>query len=144
MRKTEQLKTDKMFQVESRIGKIAAQQEDIYRIISDFTNIPKFIPQEKLQGIKAEKEVLTFNLPKTGEMTLGIDKMEPSSLIKYKGNFRDQNFYLYIQLKSPNPGDTRFKLTLRAEMPSVVGWAIKGKMQTMLDELVGRIEKICL
>jgi|GEM_PF-5975738 len=133
-----------MFQVESRIGKIAAGQEDIYEIISDFTNIPKFIPPEKLEGIKTEKEMLTFNLPETGEMTLSIDKREPSSLVKYKGNFRDQLFYLYIQLKSPSQGDTRFKLTLRAEIPSVIGWSIKGKMQTMLDDLVGRIEKICL
>ncbi len=131
-----------MFQVESKIGKIAAQQEDVYGIISDFSNIPRFIPPEKLEGIKTEKEALTFTLPETGEMTLSIEKKEPFSLVKYIGNFREQTFLLYIQLKSPTPGDTRFKITLRADMPSVVGWAVKGKMQTMLDELVNRIEKI--
>ena len=131
-----------MFQVESKICKINADREEMFELISDFSNIPRFIPQEKLAGIKTDKGTLTFSLPETGEMTMIIEKKEPYDLIKYCGNFRDQTFFLYLQLKSPNPGDTRFKITLRADIPSVVGWTVKGKMQTMLDELVSRIEKI--
>ena len=131
-----------MFQIESKIGKIQVQQEEAFNIISDFSKLSEHIPSEKLKGIKSEKDSLTFSLPETGEMTIYIEKREPFSLVKYAGKFKEQNFYLYIQIKSPSAGDTRFKITLRAEVPSVVGWTIKGKMQTMLDELVTRIEKI--
>lgn len=131
-----------MFQVESRIGKINTDREEMYALISDFTNIPRLIPEEKRHGITAEKESLTFTLPETGEMTMRIEKKDPPEMIKYAGVFKEQTFFLYVQFKSPSPGDTRFKITLRADIPSMIGWTLKGKMQTMLDELVGQIEKI--
>jgi hypothetical protein len=131
-----------MFQVESRIGKISADRDEMFALISDFTNISRFLPEEKLKGIQAEKESLTFTLPETGEMTMKIEKKEPPELLKYAGVFKEQTFYLYLQFKSPSPGDTRFKITLRAEIPSMIGWTLKGKMQTMLDGLVEQIEKI--
>lgn len=131
-----------MFQAESRIGKISVNREEMFDLVSNFENIPRFVPPEKLNGIAIKEDALTFSMPETGEMTMTIEKKEPHELIKYAGNFRDQKFFLYVQMKSPSPGDTRFKITLRAEIPSMVGWALKGKMQTMLDELVTRIEKI--
>lgn len=131
-----------MFQVESRIGKMTANREELYALISDFTNIPQLLPEDKRKGITAERESLTFSLPETGEMTMRIEKKEPPDMIKYAGAFKEQTFYLYIQFKSPAPGDTRFKITLRADIPSMIGWTLKGKMKTMLDELVGQIEKI--
>jgi len=131
-----------MMEVVSKTGKLLAEQEKVFDLISDFQNIARYVPPEKLENVQINGDEVIFEHPEQGKLVFQIEKKEPYKLIKYVGSLKDQSFYMYLQLKSVEAYDTRFRITLRAEVPSVLAWALKGKVQKMIDDMVDRIEKI--
>lgn len=132
-----------MLQVESKIGKIERNQEEIYELLSDFNKASKLFPPDKLQGAIIEQDRVVVTHPEAGKIEFSILQKEPPSLIKYSGNLQNNyNFFLWMQLKSLTELDTRFKITIKLEVPSMIGWALKSKLKNMLDEMVDRIEKM--
>ena len=130
-------------QVESRIGKISRDAEDIYPLLSDFTKAATMMPQDKLKDAVIEVDRVKVNHPEAGDIEFKIMEKTPYSQIKYSGVIKNSfDFFMWLQLKTVADHDTRLKITIRAEVPSVIGWTIKGKIKEMLDQIMDRIEKI--
>lgn len=130
-------------QIESKIGKINRNQEDIYALLSDFSKAASMLPPDKIKDAIIEPDSIKVSHPEAGDIEFSIIEREPSSLVKYSGVIKKSfDFFMWVQLKSVSPGDTRIKITVKAEVPSMMGWAIKGKIKGMLDQLIDRIEKM--
>lgn len=123
---------------ESKITSSAASAHDIYRVMSNLTNINKvkdLIPQDKVKEIIAEEDNVRFKIDGLGPMIgIRIVDRDDDKTIKYalenipmEGNF-------WVQMKEVAPGDTRLKLTIKAELPMMIKMMVGNKLQEGLDQ----------
>ncbi len=129
-----------MMVVESKVGKILRPIEDIYSILSDFRRIVPLLPAEHVKDVTATEDSCCFTAEGTGTMEIKIINREPFALIKYTGGTNvPMQFFFWVQLKEASPGDTRLKLTLKAEVPKMMQFMVKSKIEKALNELVDKI-----
>lgn len=129
-----------MMTVESKVGRILRPAEDIYNILSDFRKIEPLIPKDQVKNFIAEEDSCSFEVEKAGTLEIKIINREPFSLIKYTGGGSIQlEFFFWVQLKEAAPGDTRLKLTLKADIPQMMQFMVKGKIEKALNDLVDKI-----
>lgn len=123
---------------ESKITSSTQTAHDIFRVMSDLRNIEKvkdLIPQDKVKEILAEEDSVRFKVDGLGPM-IGIrvlDK-EDSNVIKYGLENIPMEGYFWVQMKEVAPGDTRLKLTIKADIPFMLRKMIEGKLQQGLDQ----------
>ena len=126
--------------IESKVGKILRPIENIYNILSDFRRIVPLLPAEHVKEVNATEDSCSFNVEGAGEMEIRIINREPFALIKYSGGgIAPMQFFFWVQLKEASPGDTRLKLTLKAEVPKMMQFMVKSKIEKALNELVDKI-----
>ena len=129
-----------MMTVESKVGKILRPAEEIYAILSDFRKIESLVPKDQVKNFIATDDSCSFEVEKAGTMEIKIVNREPFSLIKYTGGGSiPLQFFFWVQLKEAAPGDTRIKLTLKAEIPQMMQFMVKGKIEKALNDLIDKI-----
>jgi len=129
--------------IESRIGKIVADQERVYNLIADFSNLGMYVPQDKVSAFKSDADSCSFQIEKMGNFGMRIIEREPYKLVKIAN---DENvpfqFKMWIQLKEVNAQDTRVKVTLKADLNPMLKMVAKKPLTTFVDTLVDRLEQI--
>lgn len=122
---------------ESKITSSTSSAADIYRVMSNLTNIEKvkhLIPQDKVKEIIAEEDNVRFKVDGLGPM-IGIrieDRIE-NDTIKYCLDNIPMEGHCWVQLKEMGPGDTRIRLTIKADMPMMIKMMVGKKLQEGLD-----------
>jgi carbon monoxide dehydrogenase subunit G len=129
--------------IESRIGKVNANEDRIYNFISNFNNLKTFIPPDKVQDFQSSEDHCKFNVSGIGEVGLRIVEKEPFKMIKVSGDgMANQQFSLWIQLKQNTEHDTRIKLTIKADLNPMLRMMATKPLQNFLDKLMDAIEKM--
>lgn len=129
--------------IESRVGKINANEENIYNFISNFNNFRQFIPADKVKDFESTEESCHFSVPNMGKVGLRIVEKEPFKTIKISGDgMANQEFNLWIQLKQVEERDTRVKLTIKADLNPMLKMMATKPLQNFLDKLVDAMEQV--
>ncbi len=130
-------------EIESRIGKIQANQEKVYLLLADFTNLGKFVPHDKVGDFTSDIDSCSFTVEKIGKFGMRIIEREPSKLVKIAN---DENvpfqFKMWIQLKEVGDTDTRVKVTLKADLNPMLKMVAKKPLTTFVETLVDKLEQI--
>lgn len=120
-----------MTEFESKIVAIHRNSEEVFRILSDFRQFTPFIPTDKLEGWEAQEDNCSFTVKGVGQTGLKIIDKEPFKTVKITGDGKlPFEFFLWIQLNEVAPGDTRMKLTLKADLNMM----LKMMLQKQLGE----------
>lgn len=123
---------------ESKITSSPCSAQQIYRVLSNLQNIEKvrdMIPQDKIQDMEIEPDRIRMKVDGLAQkITIAIVDRIENDTVKFgaEGIPMDANFW--IQLKELNPGDTRIKLTVKADIPMVFKMMIGKKLQEGLDQ----------
>jgi len=127
-----------MTDIVSKQGKVEASEIALFDFLSDLRNLDSFIPHEKVQDWKSDKESCSFNVPQAGQLSLQITEKEPHKLIKIepKDGSKPFSFTFFVQIKQVGDNDTRIKLTLRAELNVMMKTMFKGPIKKGLDQIV--------
>ncbi len=126
----------------SKVGKLTASSEAVFNFLSDFTNLEGFIPKDKLNDFEADTDSCKFSVPGMGKAEVNILDREPFKTIKFGS--KDAGpipFNFWIQLKEVEPGDTRVRLTLHAELNMMMKMMVGKKIKPGLDTLVDKMEQ---
>jgi len=130
-------------EIESRIGKIKANQEKVYALLADFNNLAKFVPNDKVTDFTSNVDSCSFTIDKIGKFGMRIIEREPSKLIKI---VNDENvpfqFKMWVQLKEVSETDTRVKITLKAELNPMLKMVAQKPLTTFVETLIDKIEQI--
>lgn len=131
-----------MLKLESRIGKVARNEDQLFEFLTDFNNFRDFIPADRVSNFQAEKENCQFNVVGIGDAGFRLIEKEPNRIIKIQGEGGDAyRFQFWIQLKQVAEMDTRVRLTMQVEMNPVLALMAKGPLQRFLDMLIDEGEK---
>lgn len=131
-----------MLKLESRVGKVPRNEDQLFEFLTDFNNFRELIPADKVKNFEGEKESCKFTVEGIGDAGFRLIEKEPNRMIKIMGEGGDAyRFFLWIQLKQVAEMETRVKLTMQVEINPVLALMVRGPLQRFLDMLIDEGEK---
>lgn len=122
----------------SEIKQIPQNDERIYAMLSDFSNLERIkdrIPQDKIKDFEFDSDSCSFSVSPVGKITFQIVDREPCKTIKFQTTNSPVPLFLWIQLKQVQEMDTRMRLTVRAELNSFLKPMVSKPLQDALDKI---------
>jgi hypothetical protein len=128
--------------IESRIGKSACSDQQIYLFITNFHNFKELLPSDKVTGWESSEEKCSFQVDPLGRTGLMIIEKKPFSLVKMSSDpeFSSYQFNIWIQLKKVQPDDTRIKITIEPLVNMMLLPMVKGPLKKLADGLISKME----
>ncbi|MBI9068568.1 MAG: SRPBCC family protein [Salinivirgaceae bacterium] len=129
--------------IESRVGKIQANQEKVYALISDFSNLGNYVPHDKVNDFTSDTDSCSFTVDTIGKFGMKIIEREPTKTVKIANDDSVPfKFNLWIQLKEVAENDTRVKVTLKADLNPMLKMVAKKPLTQFVDTLLDKLEMI--
>jgi hypothetical protein len=128
--------------IESKIGKSAVSDCQIFHFITDFNNFKDLLPPDKVSGWESGTDSCSFNVDPLGRTGLKIVEKEACKLVKMSSDpqFSSYDFIIWIQLKAVAETDTRIKITVEPRVNQMLLPMIKGPLKRFADGMVDRME----
>lgn len=128
--------------IESKIGKAAYPDQDIYSFITDFNNFRELIPGDKVSKWESSEDQCSFQVDPVGSIGLQIIEKTPCSLVKMESlrSYSNHQFTIWIQLKQVGEKDTRVKITIEPQVNKMILSMIKMPLKKFVDGLIDKIE----
>lgn len=123
---------------ESEIRSIASPIGDVYTVLSDLSKLEKvrhLIPQDKVQELEIGQDFIRMKVDGLGQKICIriVDKVE-RDYIKFGADNIPMQMNFWIQMKEAAPADTRIKLTLKADIPTMFRMMLDKKIQKGIDD----------
>ena len=128
--------------IESRIGKSASGDQEIYKFISNFHNFKDLLPADKVSGWESSEDKCSFQVDPLGRTGLMIVEKQPYSLVKMSSDpeFSSYQFTIWIQLKKVASDDTRIKITIEPHVTKMLIPMLKGPLKKLADGMIEKME----
>lgn len=128
--------------IESKIGKSANSDQQIFKFISNFHNFKELLPADRVSGWEASEERCSFQVDPLGRTGLMIVDKKPYSLVKMSSNpeYSSYQFLIWIQLKKLAQDDTRIKITIEPQVSKMLIPMIKGPLKKLGDGIIDKME----
>lgn len=132
----------------SSIKSIAAPRAKVYARLSNLSGLNGLqdrLPAEAKEKITIEaidNDSCAFVVPGAGRIVLRVVERKENDTIKLATEQSPLDLTLWIQLLEPSPGDTRLRLTLRADLNFFVRKMIGGKLKDGIEKLADMMAMI--
>ena len=135
------LKAEKV-KIESKIGKAAYKDSEIYGFITNFNNFRELLPAGKVSNWESTEEQCSFQVDPLGRTGLEIIEKTPCSLVKMTSlkSYSNHQFTIWIQLKLMDEKDTRVRITIEPQVNKMLIPMIKIPLKKFVDGLIDKIE----
>ncbi len=127
--------------IESKIGKSASSDQQIYAFISNFHNFKDLLPSDKVSGWEASEEKCSFQVDPLGRTGLMIVEKKPGSMVKMSSDpeFSKYQFTIWIQLKKVALDDTRIKITIEPLVNKMLLPMLKIPLKKLANGMVDKM-----
>jgi carbon monoxide dehydrogenase subunit G len=123
---------------ESKITSSPCSAEQIFKVLSNMQNLERvreFMPKDKIQEMDIYPDHVRIKVDGLGQkITIAIVDTILNDTVKYGVEGVPMDANLWIQLKEVAAGDTRIRLTVKADIPFMFKMMIGKKMQQGLDQ----------
>ncbi len=128
-------------EIKSRVGTINYPAEQTFKFISNFENFKSFIPEGKIQDWQSTEDTCSFSVQGMASLKLKMIEKEPFSVVKIAEDGDSKyGFNFWVQLKEPQEGVTKFKLTLKAKLNPMMSMMVKKPLTEAIEKLVFALE----
>lgn len=140
-----------MSDYQSSVKHIAAPAERVFTKLTDLSQLQPVIdkykeqvPQDKvkIKDISLNTDSVYIDIDPVGQVGLKIIETEPFKTIKFAADRSPLDFNFWIQLVEKEPGDTKIRLTLRADIPFFMKPMIGGKIEQGIEMMAEALTKI--
>ncbi len=140
-----------MTDYQSSVKHIAAPAEKVYARFTDLSKLQPFIdkykeqvPQDqvKIKDIRLTPDSCHINVEPVGDIGLKIIEAEPFKTVKFAADGSPVDFNFWIQLVEKEPGDTKIRLTLRADLPFIIRTMAGSKIEQGIEMIAEALTKI--
>ena len=129
-----------MQKYESKIAKSNRLACDLYSRFSNAEVLARMFPPEQFQVVEVSTERCIFENKQYGQVGFQIVDREENKMVKFSDiNGKPFRFLLWFQFKEIGSYDTRIRVTLHIDLPAVLKFAMKGKIQKALDQFAETI-----
>jgi carbon monoxide dehydrogenase subunit G len=127
-----------MTEFTSEIKTLPHSEQTVYEVLSDLNNLEKLkdkIPQDKIKDFSFDRDSCTFSVDPIGKVRFSIIDREPSKTIKFAAEQLPVEVNMWIQLKELNPGDTKMKLTVKANLNPFIKPMLSKPLQDGINKI---------
>jgi hypothetical protein len=126
---------------ESDIKTISSGEEVVFGLISDLNNLKLLQDdervQEKLKDLTFDTDSCSFTVDMLGNVGFRIIEREPFKTVKMELFNVPMQVHFRIQLKQVADNETKMKLTLKAEFPTMIKMMVDSKLKEGINTIAG-------
>ena len=134
-----------MTKFESSVKQIAYPVEDVYRNISDLSNLERVrdrIPQDKLQDFQFDSDSVQVSVSPVGTIKLRICEREENKCVKFETEQSPLAFNLWIQVLPVDSASSKMKVTVKADIPFMLKGMVSGPLQDGVEKIADALSQI--
>jgi hypothetical protein len=124
---------------ESDIKTIFLNEKEVFGILSDLNNLSKLQENhalnDKVKNLTFDTDSCSFTVEPVGKVGFRIIERDPFKTIKLKSENSPVELNLWVQLKQVDENQTAMKLTLKAELPTMIKMMVDKKLKDGIDAI---------
>ena len=136
---------EEMTKFESNVKQIPYPVEDVYRNISDLSNLERVrdrIPQDKLQDFQFDSDTVQVSVSPVGTIKLRICEREENKCVKFETEQSPLAFNLWIQVLPVDSTSSKMKVTVKADIPFMLKGMVSGPLQDGVEKIADALSQI--
>ena len=134
-----------MSKFESSVKQIPYPVEDVYRNISDLSNLERVrdrIPEDKLQEFLFDSDSVQVSVAPVGTIKLRIIEREENKCVKFETEQSPLPFNLWIQVLPVRATESKMKVTVKADIPFMLKGMVSGPLQDGVEKIADALSQI--
>ncbi len=134
-----------MSKFESSIKTIPYPQENVYRNISDLSNLERIrdrVPSDKINDLTFDSDSVTVSVPPVGQISMRIVERDEPKCVKFEAEQSPMPFSLWIQVLPIDEQTSKMKVTVKADIPFVLSVMVSGPLQDGVENVADALAKI--
>ena len=136
---------EEMTKFESSVKQIPYPVEDVYRNISDLSNLERVrdrVPQDKLQDFQFDSDSVQVSVSPVGTIKLRICEREENKCVKFETEQSPMPFNLWIQVLPVSATESKMKVTVKADIPFMLKGMVSGPLQDGVEKIADALSQI--
>lgn len=134
-----------MTKFESSVKQIPYPVEDVYRNISDLSNLERVrdrVPEDKLNSFSFDSDSVSVNVAPVGDLKLQIIEREENKCVKFESVQSPLPFNLWIQVLPVDANNSKMKVTVKADIPFMLKGMVAGPLQDGVEKIADVLSQI--
>ena len=134
-----------MTKFESSVKQIAYPVEDVYRNISDLSNLERVrdrVPEDKLNSFSFDRDTVSVNVDPVGDIKLRIIEREKGKCVKFETEQSPMPFNLWIQVLPVTETTSKMRVTVQADIPFMLKGMVSGPLQDGVEKIADALSQI--
>ena len=134
-----------MTKFESSVKQIAYSVEDVYRNISDLSNLERVrdrVPEDKLNSFSFDRDTVSVNVDPVGDIKLRIIEREEGKCVKFETEQSPMPFNLWIQVLPVTETTSKMRVTVQADIPFMLKGMVSGPLQDGVEKIADALSQI--
>ena len=134
-----------MTKFESSVKQIPYPVENVYRNISDLSNLERVrdrIPEDKLQEFQFDSDSVQVSVAPVGTIKLRIIEREENKCVKFETEQSPLPFNLWIQVLPVSETESKMKVTVKADIPFMLKGMVSGPLQDGVEKIADALSQI--
>lgn len=134
-----------MTKFESSVKQIPYPVEDVYRNISDLSNLERVrdrVPEDKLNSFSFDSDSVSVNVSPVGDLKLRIIEREENKCVKFETEQSPLPFNLWIQVLPVSDAESKMKVTVKADIPFMLKGMVSGPLQDGVEKIADALSQI--
>ncbi len=134
-----------MSKFESSVKQIPYPVEDVYRNISDLSNLEKVrdrIPEEKVKDFSFDSDTVSVNVDPVGQLKLRICEREENKCVKFETEQSPLPFNVWVQVLPVTETTSKMKVTVKADIPFMLKGMVSGPLQDGVEKIADALSQI--
>ena len=134
-----------MTKFESSVKPIPYPVENVYRNISDLSNLERVrdrIPEDKLQDFQFDSDSVQVSVAPVGTIKLRIIEREENKCVKFETEQSPLPFNLWIQVLPVSETESKMKITVKADIPFMLKGMVSGPLQDGVEKIADALSQI--
>ena len=130
---------------ESSVKQIPYPQADVYRNISDLTNLEKVrdrVPEDKVNDFSFDQDTVSLNVAPVGELKLRICEREEPKCVKFETVQSPVPFNVWIQVLPVDEFNSKMKVTLKAELNPFIRSMVEKPLQDGVEKIADALAQV--
>lgn len=133
-----------MSKFESKIKKVAYPQENVYKMLSDLSNIERVrdrIPEDKLKDLTFDSDSVSITSP-MGPVTLRVVERDEPKCVKFEAEQSPVPMNLWIQMLPTSETESKLKVTIKADLPFFMAAMAKKPLEEGVEKIAEALATI--
>ena len=134
-----------MSKYESTVKTVPYPQENVYRMISDLSNLERIrdrVPSDKIQEFSFDTDTVSVSVSPVGQITMRIVERDEPKCVKFESEQSPMPFNLWIQVLPVDEQTSKMKVTVKADIPFMLQAMVSGVLQDGVEKVADALARI--